>query len=163
MISEAIEKALRATGAKESWHMLEVGCNCGRNLNYLYESDYKNVYGVEINPAAVEHAWQVFSGIARKIVVSDAQSFLAMRPPNDYDLIYSQSLLLHVPPEDDYLFGQMARVAKRGVLTCEAETNAGSLRRHKYDRNYKAVFGGLGLRQIYKMEQGRRTIRVFAK
>lgn len=163
LISEAIEKVLRATGAKEHWRMLEVGCNCGRNLNYLYESDYKNVYGVEINPVAVEHAWQVFPSIAKKITVSDAQSFLAMKPPNDYDLVYSQSVLMHVPPEDDYLFSQMARVAKMGLIICEVETNAGCLRRHKYNRNYKNVFEGLGMTQIHKATDGHRTVRSFAK
>ena len=162
-ISRTIERVFAHVGVQKGWDILEVGCNCGRNIAYLQDAGYLNVTGVEINPEAVEYAWAALPPAARAMTVSDAQSFLAMKPPNSYDVVFTQSVLMHVPPEDDYLFGQMARVASKGVLTCEVETQSGELLRHKFNRNYRGVFEGLGLTQIGVLPERRRTIRMFRK
>ena len=160
--SETIEKVFAHVGVQKTWSILEVGCNCGRNIDYLQGAGYLNVSGVEINPAAVEYAWGALPDAARTMTVSDAQSFLAMKPPRSYGIIFTQGVLMHVPPEDDYLFRQMARVASKGILTCEVEVQAGELMRHKFNRNYRDVFEGLGLAQIGTLPERRRTIRIFA-
>ena len=162
-ISETIERVFACVGVQKGWDILEVGCNCGRNIAYLQEAGYLNVTGVEINPETVEYAWSAMPDAARTMTVSDAQSFLAMKPPNSYDIIFTQSILMHVPPEDEYLFSQMARVASRGILICEVETQVGELMRHKFNRNYREVFEGLGLTQIGVLPERRRTIRMFEK
>jgi len=162
-ISEQIVEMLDAVGADKSWRILEVGCNCGRNIKFLLQAGYENVEGVEINPEAVEVSWEEIPHVARRIQVADAQSFLAMKPPNSYDLIYTQSILMHVPPEDDYLFKQMSRVASKMLFVSEVEIQVGNLRRHKYDRNYKDVFERLGWRQVLVAPNNHRIMRVFVK
>lgn len=161
--SRAIERVFAHVGVQKEWSILEVGCNCGRNIAYLQEAGYLNVTGVEINPGAVEYAWGALPDAARAMTVSDAQSFLAMKAPCSYDIIFTQSVLMHVPPEDEYLFGQMARVASKGVLTCEVEVQVGELMRHKFNRNYCTIFEGLGLTQIGAQSERRRAIRMFRK
>ena len=162
VISQNIIRILADAGAKKTWNILEIGCNCGRNLDYLAREGYTNIAGVEINPAAVEYAWRVHPDIAKHIRVADAQSILAMCCPEAFDLIFTQSVLMHVPPEDAYLFGQMARVAKKMILTCEVEMGqGGNLMRHKFARDYCEVFERLGWTQIFETEEQRRTVRVF--
>jgi 2-polyprenyl-3-methyl-5-hydroxy-6-metoxy-1,4-benzoquinol methylase len=164
IISDKIGTLLVAAEAPREWSILEVGCNCGKNMNWLHSIGYKNIRGVEISSEAAEYAWSVYPTIADRIVVSDAQSFLAMRYPNSYDVIYTQSVLMHVPPEEDYLFAQMSRVASKIILTCEVEMDQIScLIRHKFARNYKDVFEALGWKQLLDAKDDRRALRVFKK
>ena len=163
VISHSLATMLERVAAEKEWSILEVGCNCGRNINHLADKGYKNVTGVEINPESAEYAWDVFPNIASNITVSDAQSFLAMCWPNRFDIVYTQSVLMHVPTEDEYLFGQMSRVASRFLLICEVEKKYGSLLRHKYARNYQEVFEPLGWKQIDLASDGIRTLRMFRK
>ena len=162
-ISEQIVEMLEMVGADKEWKVLEVGCNCGRNMVHMLEAGYENIEGVEINPEAVEHAREYFPGVAGMMTVSDAQSFLAMKPSECYDLILTQSILMHVPPEDDYLFKQIARVSSKMLFISEVEVQIGNLRRHKYDRNYREVFEALGWRQVLLRLNGRRMMRVFIR
>jgi len=37
----------------ESGEILEIGCNAGRNLNYLYDAGYTNLTGIEISKDAL--------------------------------------------------------------------------------------------------------------
>jgi len=164
VVSDKVGALLVAAEVPREWSVLEVGCNCGRNLNLLHGIGYKNIRGVEISSEAAEYAWAVYPAIANRITVSDAQSFLAVCPPNSYDVIFTQSVLMHVPPEEDYLFAQMARVARKIILTCEIEMNQIScLARHKFARNYKDVFEALGWKQLLEAEDDRRILRIFKK
>ena len=163
LISAALLGALKRV-ADKNWTVLEIGCSCGRNIGHLMGDGYKHVAGVELNPEAVESAWEVHPRVAERIKVSDAQSFLAQCRPASWDIIYTQSLLMHIPPEEDYLFKQMARVAGKIILTCEVElAPGGPLARHKWGRNYKNVFVEIGWKQVYSEPNKRRTIRVFKK
>jgi hypothetical protein len=44
--------------------ILEVGCNAGRNLAYLFDHGYTGVEGVEINPYAVDLLRSTFPQLA---------------------------------------------------------------------------------------------------
>ena len=162
-ISEQIVRMLEASGADKEWRVLEVGCNCGRNIGHMLRAGYKNIEGVEINPQAVEYARTYCPEAANRMTVADAQSFLAMKPTDYYDLIYTQSILMHIPPEDDYLFGQMTRVASKMLFVSEVEVQGGNLLRHKYNRNYKDVFEALGWKQVLHEPNGRREMRAFIR
>ena len=162
-ISEQIVRMLELVEADKAWKVLEVGCNCGRNMDHMLRAGYEDIEGVEINPKAVEYAREHFPEVASGMTVSDAQSFLATKPPGSYDLIYTQSVLMHVPPEDDYLFEQMARVAGKMLFISEVEVQAGNLLRHKFNRNYREVFEALGWRQILLKPHDRRVMRVFTR
>ena len=159
-ISEQLVQMLEMVGADKAWRVLEVGCNCGRNMAHLLRAGYKHIWGVEINPEAVEYAWGSFPSVAGRMRVSDAQSFLATKPSNSYDLIFTQSVLMHVPPEDDYLFKQMSRVSSKMLFISEVEVQAGNLMRHKFNRNYREVFEALGWRQVLLKPHDRRVMRV---
>ena len=129
--------------------ILEIGCNCGRNLYHLREFGFSEVFGVEINPEAVELAWRRYPEIAGQITCADARSYLAAQPSRSVDVIFTQSVLMHIPPEDESLFRSMARVAGLSIVTNEVEINKGMLMLYKWDRNYNDVFEQLGWEQMY--------------
>lgn len=163
-LSDWLIEALRSARLSRSHKILEIGCNCGRNLDRLFKAGYTNVFGVEISPEAVDYAWVVHQRIANKIVCTDAQSYLAEQGPNSFHVIFTQSILMHVPPEEDYLFGQMARVARHLILVNEVERMTQILERHKYPRNYREVFEAFdGWQQIFKGGYSSGTTRVFQK
>ena len=137
--------------ADKNSRILEVGCNIGRTLNWLISNGFERVYGVEISPEAVEEAWVRFPEIAGRISCQDGQSYLATKKSRSFDVIFTQSCLMHVSPEEDVLFRSMARVAREVIMTNEQETiNPGcTLERWKWGRNYREVFEPLGWRQIW--------------
>ncbi|MCH2666131.1 hypothetical protein MK139_17565 [bacterium] len=46
--------------------ILEIGCNAGRNLDYLFRAGYTNLWGIEIGSAAVEMFGATFPRDARE-------------------------------------------------------------------------------------------------
>lgn len=48
----------------KKYSILELGCNVGRNLLVLNGEGYKNLYGIEINPNAVEMMKKEHPGLA---------------------------------------------------------------------------------------------------
>lgn len=129
--------------------ILEIGCNVGRNIEHLILAGYENVTGVEISPEAVEASWRYFPKAAPRIHCADARAYLAVQPSKSFYMIFTQSILMHVPPEDKSLFVSMARVAGSFILTNEVERNSGPLMKYKWNRNYQEVFKPLGWKQIH--------------
>ena len=161
-LSDWIIENLCNAGLEKRHRILEVGSNCGRNLQRLFDNGFTNVFGVEISPEAVDDAWMVHPQIADRIMCASAQSYLAMQRSGSFDAIFTQSILMHIPPGEDYLFEQMARVARYLILTNEVENAAGILARHKFARNYREVFEDrCGWKQVFKGAHSTCTTRVF--
>jgi len=163
-LSEWLIEVLRDARLSRSHRILEVGCNCGRNLDHLFKAGFTNVFGVELNPEAADHAWTAYPRIADKIVCSDAQSYLAEQASNSFNVVFTQGVLMHIQPDEDYLFGQMARVARHLILVNEVEIAAGILERHKFARNYKEVFEAFdGWVQVFEGSYSNAITRIFQK
>lgn len=126
--------------------ILEVGCNVGRNLACLYVCGYDKVNGVELSEKAVELGKNRFPFI--KIENDEAEKYLGRLRGNSSDVVFTMAVLEHIHPENEGVFNQMARVAKKYVITIEDE--AFTSWRH-FPRNYKTVFEPLGYRQTKVM------------
>ena len=161
-LSDWIIEVLCNAGLEQRHKILEVGCNCGRNLQRLFDKGFTNAFGVEISPEAVDYAWVAHPQIADRIMCAEAQSYLAMQRSGSFDAIFTQGVLMHVPPTDDYLFEQMARVSRYLIFTNEVETAGGILVRHKFTRNYRKVFEDrCGWKQIFEGAYSPSITRVF--
>ncbi len=127
--------------------ILEIGCNVGRNLNYLFGKGYRNLYGIEINPHAIVVGKKHFQKLFEKahIYIGEAQGEIDKLPDGGLDLIYSMVVFQHIPDDSNELFSKVAKKVKKYLLTLEDETHF--TQRH-FPRNYQKVFGKLGLRQI---------------
>lgn len=95
--------------------VLEFGCNVGRNLLTLLEYEPTlTVRGVDINAEAV-----AFGRKERGLDLSHAdESFLQGQPNDAFDVIFTVSVLDHVP-DPKLILTEMVRVARRGVLLLE--------------------------------------------
>lgn len=125
-------------------HILEIGCNVGRSLNYLYTQGYRNLTGIEIGPKAVELMKATFHDMYNnsKILIGDAPSVIKGLNTGEYDLVFCHSVLVNIHPKYNYIFKEMARVSKKFILILE---NEGSYT--AYPRDFKKMFE----KQRYKM------------
>jgi len=96
----------------------ELGCNVGRNVFWLARAiPGLRITGVDVNPRAIAKGREVFGLGANVISVGD-ESALADLPARSIDVIYTVSVLDHLPRVDTVL-GEMVRVAKKRVILIE--------------------------------------------
>ena len=155
-VSEWIGKQLMAHGAD---NILEVGCNCGRNIAHLLSLGL-NVQGVEISPEAVEYAKTAFPTAYPHITLMDAEEYLTRQ--DSFGAIFTQGVLMHVPHASG-LFNEIARVASDLILVNEVENPAGIIERHKFKRSYKSLFEGLGWQEVFSAPYGTSMTRVLRR
>jgi SAM-dependent methyltransferase len=135
--------------------VMEFGCNVGRNLHHSREAfPGLEVYGVDINAAAVAAGRQEFE---LNLDVANEEIFDHL-PPDSFDLIYTVSVLDHMPAVERVCRG-MLRCSRGAVLCLEvALPLSGKVVRHfdhgrqevldstgySYSWDYEAIFRSLG-------------------
>jgi len=126
---------------------LEIGCNVGRNLNYLHSAGYKNLNAVEINPNAVKLLKETFPDMAKSATIHNApvENVIKTFGDDEFDVVYSLAVLEHIHKDSEWIFGEMVRISKQYIITIEDEH--GRSWRH-FPRNYKKVFTSIGMQQI---------------
>jgi len=80
----------------ENKKILEIGCNVGNQLRLLQKMGYKNLYGIELQPYAVQRAKDLTKGI--NIIQGEADDI----PFKDeyFDLVFTSGVLIHIAPEN---------------------------------------------------------------
>lgn len=133
--------------------VLELGCNIGRNLNYLCQELSLNVSGVEISDHALSLMHQFYPLLKSiKIFSGDMTSVITEIPDKSYDVVFSMAALMHLHPDTPEDFWKhVVRVAKKHIITIEYE-GYGSDR--SWPRNYQKLFEPFGVRQIYQETVG---------
>ena len=122
--------------------VLELGCNVGRNLEYLRRAGYTQLGGIEISPRAAPIRRDYFPELELDYYQGPIEEkILHCRP---FDIVFSMAVLQHVHPDSDWIFAKIARVARVGIVTIEDEV---SDRQTLYPRDYGEIFRGLGLRE----------------
>jgi SAM-dependent methyltransferase len=127
--------------------ILEIGCNAGRNLNALWQAGYHNLRGFDLNADALELLRAEFPAMAAEIVLEagPAEEVLPSIQNRSIDLVFSMAVLVHIHYESNWVLEDVARIARRHIVTIEDEACTTS--RH-FKRNYRDVFEGLGFCQI---------------
>ena len=124
--------------------ILELGTNVGRNLYYLDMAGYKNIKGVEISSKAVELGLLSFGDVCANIEVSSIEDYL-IDTTDEFDLVFTMGVLLHIHPDSEWIFDKMADVAKKYIITIENERETMP---YKWGRKYEEIFAALGWSQI---------------
>lgn len=127
--------------------ILEVGCNVGRNLAYLYQAGFRNLEGIEINADAVELLKKTFPEMAANTVihVGPLETLLSTFDSKAFDVAYSMAVLEHIHPDTCHrVFRELRRVS-RNLITIENEC-ATSWK--SFGRHYRQIFEDLGMQQI---------------
>ncbi len=145
------EWLLKALGQNASF--LEIGCNAGRNLNYLLKHGYTDLAGIEINDVSVnvvlkEH----FPDLYEKgtFFIGNALDEIKKIPDERYDVVFSIGVFEHIPYEYKTLFNEVARVSKRYIAIITNEKSS-----KLFPHNYEKKFRNLGFTTIeYKLFYG---------
>lgn len=125
--------------------ILEVGCNCGRSLNYLYKLGFKNLSGIEIGQKAVDRMREIFpeTFAASRIQVGSAPEVLKTLPTKGFRMVFCHSVLVNIPSKYNYVFEEMARVSAQYIVTIENEASWTS-----YPRNFEKMFEKQGFKMV---------------
>lgn len=125
---------------------VEIGCNAGRNLNYLYENGFRNLAGIEINKIAIEETLRnYFPDLYKtgKFYIGNAADEIKKIPDNSFDVVFSIAVLIHINPEYMYLFEEMARISKRYISILTSENG------YPFPYDFKKIFTKNNFKEIY--------------
>lgn len=138
--SRALVSFVKANFPDRQITVLELGSGTGRNLHYLQEAGYQHVLGIELSPKYIAAMCEHFPSLSDRVLQGPIEDLLPQLP-NRYDLVFTMAVLEHIPHESEWVFRDIARVAKE-LVTIEDEV--GTSPRH-FPRNYRDVFGALGM------------------
>lgn len=129
--------------------VLELGCNCGRNLNALYNAGYKKLSGIDVSHNALLYGSLMYSELHGEAVFYNdlIESWIKTAP--DYDCIFTMAVLEHIVTESEWIFEYIAQKARRTIITIEDEVSKTS---GHFPRDYKAIFEGMGWKQILEKQ-----------
>jgi len=127
--------------------ILEIGCNIGRNLSFLFRAGFENLAGVEISEKAVKLLKQYHPKMAyhAKIYNMPIEEKIRAFRDCEFDIVFTMAVLEHIHTDSKWIFSEMARITKGFLITIEDEHNVSW--RH-FTRNYKKVFESIGMKQI---------------
>lgn len=92
--------------------ILEVGCNTGMQLACLQSMGFTNLYGVELQPYAVQKAKAFTEGIN----VIQGSAFDLPFKDNFFDLVYTSGVLIHIDPVNlPLVFSEMYRCTSKFI------------------------------------------------
>lgn len=127
--------------------ILEIGCNCGRNLEGLRLSKAYNLFGVELNKRAVTVMQLRHSELYKQAIIINEEIEKVDLDIKKFDLVFTMAVLEHIK---DIEF--LKRIRTKYFITMEDER--GRPRWWYFKRNYKEVFENLGYRQIEEENLG---------
>lgn len=150
--------------ADHNARILEIGCNVGRNLNYLFLAGFKKLEGVEISKNAVQLLKQSYPEMSKyaKIHNKPIEEIIKKFKDNTFDIVFTMAVLEHIHPNSEWIFSEMVRITKGFIITIEDEHTPSW--RH-FPRNYKKVFESLHMKQVStaKVEGLESNARIFRK
>lgn len=136
--------------------ILELGSNCGVNLECLRQHGFHNLHGVEISPAAIELMEGAFPELSRIVHISQG-SFEQVVPKlstGHYPLVFTLDVAMHIHPESHDIFNHIGRLSGGYVCSIEAEVNNCC---YVFARNYRRVYEPFGFREIKREDLNRNT------
>ena len=101
--------------------ILEVGCNVGMQLNGFQRMGFENIYGIELQPYAVEEAKKR----TKNINVICGSGFDLPFKDKYFDLVCTNGVLIHISPTDlPKIMAEMYRCSQKYIFGFEyfAET-----------------------------------------
>lgn len=118
-------------------HIVELGCNLGRNLNYLYGEGYTNLTGVEISANSIEQMKQIYN-VKWAVINSPIEDCIKELKADCY---ITMAVLEHIHPESEWMFKEMSKA--KYIVTIEDELHDGARHRaRKYDKIFNNQIKG---------------------
>ena len=144
--SEYLLSLVQRFGTRDDF-ILELGCNVGRNLFYMWQSGYSNISGIEINGRALEMMCTTFPVLSRISVFNGLlEDVLPKIKDKKFDIIFSMAVLEHIHPRSNFIFKEIVRTCRKYIITIEIEDRSSA---RVFPRNYQKVFEKLGCPMVY--------------
>ena len=135
--------------------ILELGCNVGRNLLYLWQNGFVNLSGIEMNKHALEIMRTSFPECGQVSIYKGLlEEVLPRFEAKKFDVIFSMAVLEHIHPQSNFIFKEMVRVCRKYIITIEIEHSSGA---RVFPRNYRDVFETLGCVMVFHECMGNRS------
>ena len=145
--SEYLVNLIKRFGSEDD-SILELGCNVGRNLFYLWQSGYKNISGIEINEQALDIMRVSFPDINHQSIYNGSfEDVIPEMESKKFDVIFSMAVLEHIHPKSNFIFKEMVRICKKYLITIEIEDSSSA---RVFPRNYQKIFEKLGCTMVYQ-------------
>jgi 2-polyprenyl-3-methyl-5-hydroxy-6-metoxy-1,4-benzoquinol methylase len=122
--------------------VLDLGCNVGRHLNALHQRGFSNLYGVDVQKAALEHMGRVFPEMAAKAHIEQGtfQEYLPKVPDKFFEVVFTFGATIELVQPSFPVCRHMARTAARAVVLKINESG------HTYPRLWETEFSREGFR-----------------
>lgn len=137
--------------------ILEVGCNSGMQLAGLQRMGFKNLFGIELQPYAVEKAKEY----TKNINIINASGFDIPFKDNYFDIVCTNVVLIHIAPEQHSLImDEIYRCSKKyiwGFEYFENEITEINYRGHS-DYLWKADYADIFLKRYKKLRQVKKEL-----
>ena len=119
--------------------ILDMGCNVGRHLNYLYDNGYTNLHGVDFSRRAIEDMAVRYPEMykASSLTVASFQEYLSGNP-NVVDLVYTRGATFELVHPSFPLIKKVCHIARQYVVMVISETG------HAYPRFWIYEFANNG-------------------
>ncbi|MFC4449885.1 class I SAM-dependent methyltransferase [Halorussus aquaticus] len=103
--------------------VVELGCSSGRHLAHLRDHGYDDLHGVEINDEAFDVMAETYPDLAADgTFYNDAiENAVAAFEDDRFDAVFSVETLQHIHPDDEAVFGELARITGDLLVTVENE------------------------------------------
>lgn len=119
--------------------ILDMGCNVGRHLDYLYRQGYRNLRGVDFSGAAIRDSARRYPEMhgASRLSVASFQEFLSSSP-EPVDLVYTRGATFELVHPGFPLIPRVCAIARRYVVLVISEAA------HAYPRFWEYEFARQG-------------------
>ena len=141
--------------AERNDKILEIGCNIGRNLDYLYRTGFLNLEAIEISEDAVKLLHETYPETAShaKIYNTPVESSIMDFADEQFDIVFTVAVLYHIHTNSDWIFPEIVRITRKYLITIENEYATTSWMH--FPRNYKKLFQGIGMKQVEEIDCGK--------
>jgi len=129
-----------------SHSILDLGCNSGANLNFLYEAGYRKLAGVDAGREALSLFFDTFPDTYNCVKPHHDlfQHYLLSQPDDAYDVLHSNGATIELVHPSFPVVAEICRVARDSVFLDICE------RGHAYPRRYVEQFARHGFELTYK-------------
>lgn len=135
LMQEVLERV-----ADRNASILDLGCNCGRFLDFLVKRGYTNLCGVDISQEALDYMKIAFPETKDKVKLSRAtfQEFLQNTESLAYEAVFSHGATVELVPATFPLAKHLCRVTRKYIILVISENG------HSYPRFWEVEFERYG-------------------
>ena len=120
--------------------ILDLGCNVGRHLDALYSRGFKNLHGIDVQRAALEHMKEVFSAMSAMAHIQQGsfQDCLPHVPDAFFEVVFTHGATVELVRPSFPICPHIARVSSKAVIMVIDENG------HAYPRFWETEFRRVG-------------------